>query len=68
MVYELYPNICLLCEVGYAHCNGLRIWHIFYVIIVHNLMHYSNKCQLFYTREQSADDKRSGMVGDSLKL
>ena len=29
-------------------------------------MYYSNKCQLFYTHEQSAGGKRGGMVCESL--
>ena len=29
-------------------------------------MYYSNKCQLFYTHEQLAGDKRGGMVYESL--
>ena len=44
-------------KVGYAHCKGL-----YGPTIVHNLMYYSNKCQLFCTREQSAGGKRDGMV------
>ena len=37
-----------------------------YVTIVHNLMCYSNKCRLFYTREQLAGGKRGGIVCESL--
>ena len=58
MVHELYPKIYLSCKIRYAHCKGL----ILYVTIVHNLMYYSNKCQLFCAREQSAGGKRGGMV------
>ena len=57
MIYELYPKICLLCKVGYAHWKGLAIWPVLYIIIVHNLIQYSNKCQLFCTRKQSAGGK-----------
>ena len=44
----------------------IYIWPILYDTIVHNLMYYSNKCQLFYTREQSAGGKRGGIVCESL--
>ena len=62
MVHELYPKIYLSCKIGYAHCKGLHGLAILYVTIVHNLMNYSNKCQLFCTREHSAGGKRGGMV------
>ena len=55
MVHELYPKIYLSCKIGYAHCKDL--YGLFFVTIVHNLMHYSNKCQLFCTREQLAGGK-----------
>ena len=42
------------------------IWPILYVIIVHNLIYYSNKCQLFCTREHSKGGKRGGKVCESL--
>ena len=35
---------------------------ILYVIIIHNLMYYSNKCQFLCTCEQLAGGKRGGMV------
>ena len=39
---------------------------IIYVKIVHNLMYYSNKYQLFCTHEHSAGGKRGGKVYESL--
>ena len=50
MIYELYPKICLLCKIGYAHWKGLAKWPVLYI----NLIQYSNKYQLFCTRKQSA--------------
>ena len=34
----------------------------FYIIVVNNSMHYSNKCQLFCTCEQSEGGKKGSMV------
>ena len=65
MVHELYPKIYLSCKVGYTHYKGL-LWPILYATIVHNLMYYSNKCQLFCTREHLAGGKRDGKVCESL--
>ena len=39
---------------------------ILYVRIVHNLMYYSNKCQLFGTHEHSAGGKKGGKVCELL--
>ena len=38
----------------------------FYVTIVHNLIYYSNKCQLFCTCEHSAGGKRGGKICELL--
>ena len=69
MVYKLYPKIYHCVKyIGYAHCKGLRIWPTVYMTIVHNLMNYSNKCQLHCMCEQLAGGKRSCMVCESLNL
>ena len=44
----------------------MPIWPILYVTIVHNLIYYSNKCQLFCTCEYLAGSKRGGKVCKSL--
>ena len=38
------------------------MWPILYATIVHSLIYYSNKCQLFCTREHSVGGKRGGKV------
>ena len=62
MVHELYPKIYLSCKIGYAHYKDL--YGIFFMLqlFIINFMYYSNKCQSFCTREQSAGGKRGGMV------
>ena len=42
------------------------MWPILYVTIVHKLIYYSNKCQLFCTCEHLAGGKRGGKVCESL--
>ena len=44
----------------------MPIWPVLYVTIVHNLIYYSNKCQLFCTCEHSAGGKRGSKVCKSL--
>ena len=67
MVHKLYPKIYLLCKVGYTHCKDLAIWPILYVTIIHNLMYYSNKCQLFCKHECLPGGKRGSMVCELLQ-
>ena len=65
MVHELYSKIYLLCKVGYTLYKG-PYGLFFYVTIVHNLIYYSNKYQLFCTCEYSAGGKRGSKVCKSL--
>ena len=56
----IYPKIYLSYKVGYAHCKGLYgLFFMSQIIGIHNVMYYSNNCQLFCTLEQSAGSKRA---------